>query len=32
VGLTLSDPRGRFTIPSLEFSISIAFEGGVPNR
>ena len=33
VDLTLCDPRGRFTVSSLEFSISMAFDGcGVQSR
>ena len=33
VDLTLSDPRGRFTVASLEVSIPIAFDGcGEPSR
>lgn len=33
VDLTLYEPRGQFTVSSLEFSISIAFDGcGEPSR
>ena len=33
VDLTLSDPRGRFTVASLEVSIPLAFDGcGEPSK